>query len=147
MRRFDVEWQELIGARAWLAERGLRLVDRRGPEGMDQGYDVYRSDRMGLRILADRSQWFVELRPVTEDADSATSERWFSLEAWSDCLGSPVLFHDSRATRTDADWSAVLANSWWLEPQLTYLRAHFAEITDACSPERIDATRACLDSA
>ena len=144
MRRFDQEWQLLLAARTWLGERGLRLLDSRGPEGMDQGFDVYADDRLGIRIIADRSQWFVEVHPGNETIDAGGRKHWFSLEVWSNCLGAPVFFHDARPTLTDQDWAAVLANSWWLEPQLDYLRQNFDQIEQACSPELVEATIACL---
>jgi hypothetical protein len=146
MRRFEQEWDELVAARTWLDDRGLRLTESRGPEGMDQGFDVYAGDRLGLKILADRSQWFVEVRPGTEGIDAGASDEWFTLEAWSVCLGAPVLFHDPRPGRME-DWAAVLANSWWLEPQLDYLREHFDQIEGACSAEHVEATIACLSTA
>lgn len=148
MRRFERDWKLLVASRTWLGERGLRLIDSRGPEGMDQGYDVYVGDRLGVRIVADRGQWFVEVHPGVEDVDAARSMRytkgWFNLEAWSACLAQPVLFHDPTPARTDREVSAVLENSWWLEPQLDYLREHFGEIEDSCSTNRIDATLMCL---
>ena len=147
MRRFDQEWELLVSARAWLSDRGLRLVDSRGPEGMDQGFDLYEDDRLGLKILADRSQWFVEVRPGTQGIDGGASDEWFTLEAWSVCLGAPVLFHDPRPTKTDQDWAIVLENSWWLEPQLVYLRENLDQIEQACSADRLDATVACLRAA
>jgi hypothetical protein len=147
MRRFDREWKLLMSARTWLRERGLRLVESRGPEGMDQGFDLYADNRLGTRIIADRSQWFVEVHPGAENLDAAGWRGWFGLEAWSTCLGSPVLFHDTRPTSTDKDWAAALANSWWLEPQLDYLRDHLAEIQQACSPAHVEATVACLSEA
>jgi hypothetical protein len=147
MRRFDREWQLLVAARTWLRGSGFRLLDSRGPEGMDQGFDVYADNRVGIRIMADRSQWFVEIHPGAEGIDAVGSQGWFTLEAWSTCLGTTVLFHDNTPTLTDLDWATVLANSWWLEPQLDYLRDHLAQIQDACSPESVEATGVCLSEA
>jgi hypothetical protein len=114
---------------------------------MDQGFNVYADDRLGIRITADRGQWFVEVHPGAEKVDVVGSKDWFTLEAWSSCLGTPVLFHDARPTLTGDDWAIVLANSWWLEPQLDYLRDHLARIQQACSPERVEATGVCLSEA
>lgn len=144
MRRFDQEWELLVDARTWLRDRGQRLLDSRGPEGMDQGFDVYTGDRLGIRIIADRSQWFVEVRPEAEAVVAVGWEGWFNLEAWDTCLGAPATFHDTRPTLTDEDWATVLANSWWLQPQLDYLRDHLAEIELACHPDRVKGTLACL---
>ena len=144
MRRFAQEWQLLLAARTWLGDRGLRLLDSRGPEGMDQGFDFYCDDRLGIRIIADRSQWFVDVHPGSEGIDIGGWKDWFSLEVWSSCLGAPVIFHDPRPTLTDRDRAAVLANSWWLEPQLAYLRRNLDAIEEACSPELVEATIACL---
>lgn len=113
---------------------------------MDQGYDVHAGDLLGIRIIADRSQWLVELRPGPDAPDANGWEGWFSLEAWSSCLGSPMLFHDARPAITDEDRVEVLANSWWIEPQIAYLREHLSDIERACSPDRIDTTRGCLNS-
>jgi len=99
MRRFDQEWELLVSARTWLVDHGFRLLGSRGPEGMSQGFDIDACDRMGLRIVADRGQWLVEVHPGIEGIDAGGWEGWFSLEAWSVCLGQPRLFHDSRPTR------------------------------------------------
>jgi hypothetical protein len=147
MRRFDQEWQLLVSARTWLRDRGYRLVDSRGPEGMDQGVDVYAGDRLGIKIWADRSQWFVDIGPLPERAGGRASIGWFPLEAWSACLGSPVLLRDARPTSTDLERAAALVNSRWLEPQLDYLRDHVSAIEVACSPGRIEATLSCVSEA
>jgi hypothetical protein len=147
MRRFDQEWQLLVAARTWLRDRGYRLLDSRGPEGMEQGFDVYAGDGLGLRIIADRGQWFVEVHPGADGIDAAGWEGWSTLEAWSTCLGEPVTFHDTRPTFTDEDRAAVLANSWWLQPQLDYVQDHLTQIERACQPDRVEATLRCLGDA
>lgn len=91
---------------------------------MDQGGDSYANDWLGIRVVADRSQWYVEVHPETDGIDAGGWKGWFSLEAWSACLGQPTLFHDPRPKLTDQDWVAVIENSWRLEPQLGYLREH-----------------------
>jgi hypothetical protein len=58
-----------------------------------------------------------------------------------------MMFHDTRATLTDEDWSAVFANSWQLEPQLDYLRDRLTAIGEACAPERMVVTLRCLSNA
>jgi hypothetical protein len=63
MRRFEQEWQLLVVARKWLHDGGYRLLDSLGPEGMEQGFDIYGGDQLGIRIVADRGQWFVEVHP------------------------------------------------------------------------------------
>ena len=141
MRRFDQEWELLIAARDWLGEAGYELVESRGPEGMDQGMDAYVGAASSVRIVADRSQWFVDVRPSAEEVN------WFSLESWSVCLGAPVLFHDPRPTPTQEDWLTVLANSWWLRPQLDYLREHIQMIEAACQPTAVSETLRCLSEA
>ena len=141
MRRFDQEWALLVAARTWLGDAGYELVDSRGPEGMDQGFDIYSRAAVRIRLVADRSQWFVDVRPVAHLGD------WFSLESWSICLGEPVLFHDPRPTITQQDWLQVHANSWWLQPQLDFLRSHLRNIEDSCQPDRVDETLACLAKA
>lgn len=146
MRRFDRDWELLVASRTWLQQRGYRLIESRGPEGMEQGFDLYAGDRLGIRLSADRGQWFLDVRPGSGRPDALDWEGWFTLEAWSGCLGARVLFHDSRRRLTDADWVEVLANSWWLEPQLDYLRDHLGQIEDACSPDRIGATQDCLSA-
>lgn len=135
------------GRPTWLGDRGYRLLESRGPEGMDQGFDLYAGDHVEIRIIADRSQWFIEVRPGTEAVDASGWEGWFNLEAWSTCLGAPATFHDTRPTLTDEDRTIVLANSWWLQPQLDFLRAHLSEIEDACQADRMRATLACLADA
>jgi hypothetical protein len=147
MRSFDRDWQQLEASRPWFLDRGYRLTDARGPEGMEQGLNAYEGVWLSIRLSADRGQWFVEISPGTGAPVASGSVGWYSLEAWSKCLGSPVLFHDTRPRSTEADWTEVVANSWWLEPQLNYLRDHLAEIERACSPERVDTTRECLISA
>ena len=112
MRRFDQEWALLIAARTWLGDAGYELVDSRGPEGMDQGLDAYTGTLVGIMLWADRSQWFVDIRPLAHSGD------WFNLESWSICLGAPVVFHDTRPRQSQQDWLEVLENSWWLQPQL-----------------------------
>jgi hypothetical protein len=111
VRRFDREWQLLLTSRSWLIERGYRLADTRGPEQMDSGFDVYRGNQLVIRIIADRSQWFVEAHPRPEMVDPSDENGWFTLEAWSTCLVAPALFRDTRPTLTDEAWAAVLANS------------------------------------
>jgi hypothetical protein len=147
MDRFGQEWEMLLAADSWLSERGYRLVDRRGPEGMNMGIEIRASDRLGIRIAADRGQWFVDVASSPESLDRDGSSHWFGLEAWSVCLGAPALFHDRRPTLTDKDRVVVLANSWWLQPQLDYLREHLAAIEEACSPNNRQATLACLSDA
>lgn len=141
MRRFDQEWALLIAARTWLDDAGYELIESRGPEGMDQGLDAYIGLVAGIRLVVDRSQWFVDVRPAAHNGD------WFSLESWSICLGAPVLFHDTRPRLSRQDWPDVLANSWWLEPQLDYLRVHLRSIEDACQPTRVKETLDCLAKA
>ena len=82
------------------------------------GLATYQGDRVNISLVADRSQWFVDVQPATDAPVAPGSPGWFGLEEWSRCLGSPVLFHDARPTPTDEDWLEVIANSWWLEPQL-----------------------------
>jgi hypothetical protein len=130
-----------------LIENGYRLVDTRGPEQMDSGFNVYAGSQLVIRIIADRSQWFVEVHPRPEMVDTSDRNGWFNLEAWSTCLGAPASFRDTRPTLTDEDWAAVLTNSWWLEPQLEYLRDHLAQIEEACASKRVEATVACLSKA
>jgi hypothetical protein len=145
--QFDQEWQLLVFARAWLGERGYLLIDSRGPEGMEQGFNVYLGDRLGIRMVVDRGSWDVEVHPGPQGVDVFHWQRWFNMEAWSVCLGEPVLFHDPRPTLTDDDWYVVLANSWRLQPQLDYLRDHLSAIEGACAPERTAATLVCLSKA
>ena len=147
MDQFKEEWRLLVAAREWLSARRYRLIDSRGPEGMDQGFDVYVGDRVGIRLVADRGSWDVEVYPGTDGVQASGWRRWFNMEAWSACLGEPVLFHDPRPPSTDEDWAEVLAHSWRLEPQLAYLRESLPAIEAACAPERIDATRGCLGEA
>lgn len=146
-RRFDQEWEQLVSSRTWLVDYGLRLLESRGPEGMSQGFDAYIGDRFGLRIVADRGHWFVEVHPGIEDLAAGGWDGWFSLEAWSVCIGQPRLFHDSRPTLTDQDRVAVIESSWWLEPQLDFLREHLHDIQGACSAERVEGTLVCLRAA
>jgi len=147
VNQFKEEWRLLVAAREWFSARGYRLIDSRGPEGMDQGFDVYLGDRLGIRLVADRGSWDVEVHPATEGLLAWGSQQWFNMEAWSTCLGEPVLFHDADPPLTGEDWAELLAHSWRLEPQLAYLRATLPAIEAACSPERIDATLACLGAA
>ena len=70
MRRFDQEWQLLVAALKWLRDRGYRLLDSRGPEGMEQGFDVYAGEQLGIRIVADRGQWFLEVHPGADGRDA-----------------------------------------------------------------------------
>jgi hypothetical protein len=145
MRRFEEEWELLVEARGWLSDRGYRLIDSRGPEGMDQGFDVYVGKVIGIRIVADRSQWFVEVRPSAEAGDAFGYRDWFDLECWSTCLGSETLFHDpGKAVRAERNPYEAMANSWWLRPQLDYLRAHLGDIERACLPDVVEHTRSCL---
>jgi hypothetical protein len=137
----------LVASRTWLQERGYRLIESRGPEAMDQGFDFYAGDLLSIRLTADRSQWFVEVRPGPDEPDAFGWEGWFTLEAWSDCLGVPVLFHDNRPKLTDDDRIEVLANSWWLQPQLDYLRDNLSEIEQASSREHIEEKRKRLSAA
>jgi len=111
---------------------------------MDQGFDVYAGDGIGLRIVADRGQWFVEVHPGMENLTAGGTTGWFTLEVWSSCLGSPIVLHDPRPTSTHQDQAVALESSWWLEPQLDFLQANFDQITAACSAERVETTIACL---
>lgn len=137
--KFADEWRRLEGTQPWLRELGFRLIDSRGPEGMNQGFHVYAGERVAVRIIADRDQWFVEVRPDPHGADASGWKDWFTLEAWSECLGAPVLFHVE-----SGDWPDRLANSWWLAPQLDYLRANLGAIEVASAAERLTATRSRL---
>ena len=147
MRRFEEEWRLLVEVRSWLSDRGYRLIDSRGPEGMDQGFDVYVGAAIGIRIIADRSQWFVEVHCSAGAVDAYGYRDWFNLECWSTCLGSEVIFHDpgkAGSAERNPVTSAMIANSWWLRPQLDYLRAQLGEIERACLPDVVEHTRACL---
>lgn len=139
---FVDEWRLLEAALAWLGDVGYRLTDSRGPEGMNQGFHVYAGERVAVRVIADRGQWEVEVRPDPNGADAYSSGDWFSLEAWSVCLGAPILFH----VQSD-DWAYVSARSWRLAPQLEFLRANLEAIEAASSRERIFETRAALSLA
>lgn len=141
---FYEEWQLLLNTREWFDARGYALVETRGPEGMNQGFDVYVGKSVAIRIIADRGQWFIEVHPQTEGPDAARNDGWFSLEPWSTCLGSLMLFHDPSSAFTDADRVAVLANSWWLRPQLDFLRDHLEEIEAMCAPDQVADTITCL---
>jgi hypothetical protein len=111
---------------------------------MDSGLDLYAGKQLGIRVTADRGQWWIEAHPGLTVIGASGRDGWFNLEAWSACLGAPTLFHDMRPKSTDDDWAAVLTNSWWLEPQMDYLRDHLAKIEEACAPERLEGTVACL---
>ena len=110
---------------------------------MNQGLHEY-AGRIGIRIVADRGQWFFDIGPMSGDA--LREQEAFDIETWSACLGEPTLFHDPRATldlELDA-WPEVIANSWWLEPQLDYLKRHLEQIEQLCDPTLLDGTLACL---
>ena len=143
--RFDEEWRLLVRARTWLGERGYRLVDSRGPEGMEQGFDIYVGESLAIRIVADRGTWSVDVRPGRIEGDWFGYEGWFDLEEWSTCLRAPVVFHDTRQPVSDQDWVEVIESSWRLSPQLEYLRGHLATIEEACHPTRVEQTKACLE--
>jgi hypothetical protein len=122
----------------WLEERDYALAESRGPEAMSSGLHRYVRPQTSILITADRGQWFVDVQP---DQDS---DDWFTLESWSACLGEAVSFHDRRPRLSDQDWLEVIANSWRLEPQVQYLRAHLDEIEAACEPARLEQTIECL---
>jgi hypothetical protein len=114
---------------------------------MDSGLELFAGGLLAIRVIADRGQWFVEARPGQEHVDAVGFDGWFNLEAWSTCLGAQSLFHDTRPTLMDDDWATVIANSWWLAPQMEYVREHLGEMEPACSAERVDETRVCLSRA
>jgi hypothetical protein len=147
MSRFDDEWRLLIESRLWLQSRGYRLFDSRGPEGMNQGFDAHAGTMCSIRITADRGQWFVEIRPGASHQSAKGSEHWFNLEVWSRCLGHPLLFHEDPTGTTDKEVGHSLNNSWWLEPQLRFLRDRLSEIESACSTEQLTSTIECLRTA
>jgi hypothetical protein len=118
---FASEWQVAMSIEPWLLERGYELVESRGPEGMAQGLRRYSGLTGDVLVVADRGQWFIDVRP-----SGAPSGR-YDFGVWSITLGAPVKFH------TD-EWA--LDTSWQLQPQLDYLRSHLAEIEAACLPER-----------
>jgi hypothetical protein len=126
----------------WFEDRGYRLIDRQGPEGMDQGLHVFEGPKLGIRITADRSQWFVEIRPSVDPNLQDRDEAWFDLELWSICLGQPTLFHVP-----DGSVAEQLANSWTLQPQLDYLKEHIQQIEAHVERGRVSDTAACLRKA
>ena len=121
---------------------GYRLIASRGPEGMHQGYHVYVGDVAAIRVIADRGQWFVDVRPDPDRPEVSGWVGWFNLEAWGLCLGIEATFHSDSGR-----WPAILANSWRLAPQLDWLEAHLAEVQAAAAPERAGQTRLCLSEA
>ena len=126
-------WARQLGSRR--LDEVLRVAPRLG------------GTKLGIRIVVDRGQWFVEVHPGADGVSAVGWEGWFTLEAWSACLGEPVVLHDTRPTLTDEDWAAVLANSWWLQPQLDFLQGHLIEIDRACQADRVEATLRCLGDA
>lgn len=138
IRSFDEDWKLLEATGDWLLECEYVLAESRGPEAMSAGLHRYSGARIGILIWADRGQWFIDAQP------NRVLDEWFNLEAWSVCLGEPALFHDMRPRLSDRDWVDALANSWWLQPQVEYLRAHLADIEDASDPARIQQTMDCL---
>lgn len=142
MTTFLDEWRLLEGAQTWLRDGGFQLIDSRGPEGMNQGFHVYVGEHIAVRVIADRDQWEVEVRPDRHQADAYDSRDWFNLEAWSVCLGVPVLFHVESEDSGDA-----IARSWRLAPQLEFLRANVESIDAASAQERVSKTRARLVAA
>src|SRR4051794_24614624 len=85
------------------ARRRLSPAGQPRPRRHEAGFDVYAGDQLGIRIVADRGQWFVEVHPGADGVSAVGWEGWFTLEAWSACLGEPVVFHDTRPTLTDED--------------------------------------------
>lgn len=138
MRSFDDDWKLLEATRDWLEERDYALAESRGPEAMSSGLHRYARQRTGIRITADRGLWFIDVQPGQDSDD------WFNLDSWSACLGERLSFHDQRPRLSDQDWLEVIANSWRLEPQVQYLRAHLDEIEAACEPARLEQTIECL---
>ena len=138
---FEEDWQLLEATASWLGRRDYQLAEERGPEGMNQGLKRFTGRHLDISIAADRGQWFVDAAP-TEMSDSS-----FTLEAWSACLGEPVLFHDNRPRRTDAEWTERIAGSWHLTPQIEYLQAHLSEMEAVCAPSVISETISRLESA
>jgi hypothetical protein len=138
MAAFRKDWDLLVSTRSWLSEVGYRLIESRGPEGMDQGLHAYEGDHLEIRIVADRGQWFVEARP-------RAAPTWFTLEPWSVCIGAPVLFHVAPAIRTDEEQLKALSASWKLAPQVEYLRAHLVDLEQACDAIAISRTMDCLN--
>jgi hypothetical protein len=138
MRSFDDDWKLLEATGDWLEERDYALAESRGPEAMSSGLHRYARPQTSILITADRGQWFIEVQPDQDSGD------WFNLENWSVCLGEAVSFHDMRPRFSDQDWLDGIANSWRLEPQVRYLRAHLDEIEAACEPARLEQTIECL---
>lgn len=142
MTDFARDWRALEEAQSWITAAGYRLVAARGPEGMRQGWHLYCGDCVAIRVVADRGQWFVDVRPDPDHPDVFSSKDWFSLEAWGACLGIAASFH------ADSDkWSTILASSWRLAPQLEWLEANLIAIESAAARERAAETRACLADA
>lgn len=142
MTTFLDEWRLLEAAKAWMRDGGFQLIDRRGPEGMNQGFHVYAGEHIAVRMIADRDQWVLGVRPDPHRADAYDSRDWFNLEAWSVCLGVPVLFHVESEDPTE-----VFARSWRLAPQLDFLRANLESINAASAQKRVSETRARLVAA
>jgi hypothetical protein len=142
MSRFRKEWLAVVAMTDWFDERGYRLIHRQGPEGMDQGFHLFEGRHLGIRITADRSQWFVEIRLSEGPNPEHSREIWFDLELWSICLGQPTLFHVSEGSVPDQ-----LANSWTLRPQVDYLKNHIGHIEARVEGGRVSETAARLRKA
>jgi hypothetical protein len=121
-----------------LSRRGYNVSVpwRDGP--MSSGRMSLSGSTADVRVLADRGQWFIEIRPTTEDS------KWFDLELWSSCLGQPASFHvDARSMETK-DVAAALAASWRLEPQVSWLESNLDMIERACSARESRTVLDCL---
>lgn len=121
MRAFEVQWAEMLAARAWFEARGYRLAESRGPEGMDSGFDRYERDGISILAVADRGIWSVEV--------GLAGDRRLPLAIWAVCI---------EASDPPAPGESTLV------AQLDWARQHIATFEIACHPFRADMTRECL---
>ena len=92
----------------------------------------YRGANLEIEAIADRGQYFISVRPMGD-------RRWFSLETWGRCLGSPTSYVSG-----ESGWDEKIAGSWQLPPQVEYLKHNLDTMNAMCSAARVQGTIQCL---
>lgn len=138
MRAFHDDLRLLHMLESSLADRAYTVTTpwREGP--MSSGEMSFAGPLSEIRVLADRGQWFIEIRPA------GGGTRWFNLEQWSGCLGEPASFSVTARSMKTKDAGEALAASWRLDPQVSWMERHLDDIERACLPHESPATFACL---
>lgn len=81
---------------AFLKHCGFVATTQRGEGGVNRLVELKR-DQLGVRVTADRGQWWIEL-------GAASGGTWYDPDVWEACLGDTRIRIDPSATADQAEF-------------------------------------------